>query len=83
MRLAKQFLLASLACWIAAFVVSMVDHWVVSRPAPRHEFDSLGSALAGFFGFIGSLTLLVSFAHYLSAFVSWLLSRPPRSKDAS
>lgn len=82
MKFAKQFLVASLACWAVAAVVSMIDYWAVSRPMPRHEFDSLGSSVAILFGFIGCFTLLVSFAQYVAAFVSWLLSRPSRRKNA-
>jgi hypothetical protein len=81
-RLAKQFFVATLACWGAAAVVSMIDHWAVSRPTPRHEFDSPGSYVAILFGFIGGLTLLVSFAQCVAAFVSWLQARPPRRKNA-
>jgi len=81
-RLAKQFFVASLACWGVAAVVSMIDYWVVSRPTPRHEFDSLGSSVAMLFGFIGCLTLLVSIAQCVAALVSWLQSRPPRRRNA-
>ena len=82
MKPAKQFFVASVVCWGAAVVVSMIDYWVVSRPTPRHEFDSLGSSLAILFGFIGCLTFLVGFAQCVAAFVSWLLSRSARRKNS-
>jgi len=82
MKLAKQFFVASLACWAAAAVVSMIDYRVVSRPTPRHEFDSIGSLVVISLAFVGSLTLLVSIAQCMAAFVSRWLSCPPSRKDA-
>lgn len=82
MKLAKKFFVASLACWGAAFVVSIIDYWVVSRPTPRHEFDSLGSSLAILCGFIGCLTFLVGAAQCVAGFVSWLLSRSAGRKNS-
>jgi hypothetical protein len=81
-KLTKQFIVASLACWAAAAVVSTIDYWVVSRPTPRHEFDSLGSSIAILLAFVGSLTLLVSIAQCVAAFVSRRLFRPPTRRDA-
>jgi len=80
-RLAKQFLLASLLFWAAGAAVSMLDWWLANAPMPRHEFDTWGSKLAILLCFIGSLTFLVCLAQFVAAVIGRFVSRSAERKD--
>lgn len=80
MRLAKQFLFASLFFWVAGAVASMLDSWLATAPTSRHEFETWGSKLAILLCFIGSLTFLVCFTQFVAAPIGRFLFRP-QQKD--
>ncbi len=82
MRLAKQFLFASLLFWAAGAAVSMLDSWLATAPTPRHEFDTWGSKLTLLLCFIGSLTFLICLAQFVAALIGRWVSQP-RQKDGS
>jgi hypothetical protein len=84
MKLAKQFLLASLLFWVAGVAVSLLDSWLATAPMPRHEFDTWGSKLGIWLCFIGCLSFLVSLAQFVAAlFGRQFVSRSPKRKNGA